>query len=189
MRHHLEKEVVMHAVVVVESIFGNTRSLAESVARGLGDAVVIDAGHAPEVFPPDVGLVVVGGPTHVFGMSRVSTRTDAVRQGGVDVQVGIRDFLEHFGAHQDVQLAVFDTRVEKGKRLPGSAARGAAKALHRLGYELLADPESFYVVGTAGPLVEGEHERARRWGQQLADTRVEPGTLKSARSGSLQLPQ
>jgi flavodoxin len=166
----------MHAVVVVESIFGNTRSLADAVARGLGDAVVIDAAHAPEVLPADVGLVVIGGPTHVFGMSRANTRTDAVRQGGADVQVGIRDFLERFGAHQEIQLAVFDTRVEKGKRLPGSAARGAAKALHRLGYDLVADPESFYVLGTAGPLVEGEHERARRWGERLANTRVGQGT-------------
>lgn len=159
----------MRAVIVVESLFGNTRAVADEIAAGIGDAEVLDIRDAPASLNGDDRLLVLGGPTHAFGMSRTNTRADAVRQGGADPGIGIRDFLGRLEAHQDLQVAVFDTRVEKVRRLPGSAARGAAKLIRHLDYPLAAEPESFYVSGTTGPLVEGERERARSWGQQLAE--------------------
>ena len=61
----------MNALVVVESMWGNTRIVAEAVARGLGGgAEVLDVQQAPSELPDDVGLLVVGGPTHAFSMSR-----------------------------------------------------------------------------------------------------------------------
>jgi len=161
----------MRSVVVVESMFGNTRSVAEAVAEGLVDAEVIDVREAPSEFPADdVGLVVVGGPTHAFGMSRPGTRADAGRQGAADPGVGIRDLLNRLRANEDLRVATFDTRVEKVRHLPGSAARSAARSLRRSGFVLVSRPESFYVVDTPGPLVEGELERARLWGERLART-------------------
>ncbi len=158
----------MRSVVVVESMFGNTRSVAEAVAEGLVDAEVIDVREAPSELSADVGLVVVGGPTHAFGMSRPGTRADAGRQGAADPGVGIRDLVDRLRANEDLKVATFDTRVEKARHLPGSAARSAARSLRRAGFVLVSRPESFYVVDTPGPLVEGELERARRWGEQLA---------------------
>lgn len=38
---------------------------------------------------------------------------------------------------------------------------------HR-GYQLAAEPESFFVDDAEGPLGEGELDRARAWGQTLA---------------------
>lgn len=160
----------MRAMVVVESMFGNTRQVADAIAEGLGGADVVDVRDAPEAIPDDVDLVVIGGPTHAFGMTRPGTRTDAVRQGGTDEELGIREFLQSLVAAQDVRFAVFDTRVDKVRHLPGSAARGAGKALRKRGHDLVVKPESFYVVDTPGPLLEGEATRARAWGRGLANT-------------------
>jgi hypothetical protein len=160
----------MRAVVVVESSFGNTRSLAKAVAAGIGDADVIDVAEAPTRFADDVRLVVLGGPTHAFGMTREHTREDAVRRGGTPEAIGIRDYIQDLAPGRDVRFAVFDTRVAKMRHLPGSAARGASRALHRNGHRLAADPESFYVFDVQGPVLEGEEERARRWGEELSVT-------------------
>jgi hypothetical protein len=64
-------------------------------------------------------------------------------------------------------VAAFDTRVSK-PRLPGSAAAAAEKRLRRLGFRVAARSRSFYVDGTTGPLVAGEPDRARHWGEELA---------------------
>jgi hypothetical protein len=62
--------------------------------------------------------------------------------------------------------ASFDTRIAS-PRVPGSAARAAQKRLKKLGFRTAMPAESFYVNGTPGPLVDGELERARRWGALL----------------------
>jgi hypothetical protein len=64
-------------------------------------------------------------------------------------------------------VAVFDTRVEKVRHLPGSAARRAARQLRAMHFELVGRPTSFYVGGIAGPPSADEPGRARAWAQQL----------------------
>jgi hypothetical protein len=71
------------------------------------------------------------------------------------------------GQHTE-KMATFDTKVESMHHLPGSAARGATKAARRHGYESVAKAESFYVGDIDGPLLDGEIDRARSWGRQLA---------------------
>ncbi len=166
----------MKALIVVESMFGNSRSVAEAVAGGLRGHMtveVVDPAHAHAPLLELVDLLVVGGPTHAFSMTRGNTREDAVRQGAAPAAAatGIRDWIErlHVGPHSEL-VATFDTRVGKVRHLPGSAARSAAKALRRHGYRPAVPPESFYVADVAGPLLDGELERARSWGEKLAAT-------------------
>jgi hypothetical protein len=45
--------------------------------------------------------------------------------------------------------------------------RAAEKRLRRLGFRILAPAESFYVTDTEGPLIDGELDGARRWGDKL----------------------
>jgi len=167
----------VRALVVYESMFGNTEAVARAIADGLSAQLPVDlveVGVAPTELPEDVSLVVVGGPTHAFGMSRASTRQDAAKQAQgplVSRGIGLREWLGTLRRSTGAAAAAFDTRVNK-PRVPGSAARGAQKHVRRLGYTAAAPAESFFVTGTPGPLVEGEQERARRWGEQLGARRA-----------------
>jgi hypothetical protein len=163
----------MKALVVYESMFGNTERVARAVAAGLGEVVetrlaeVLSAGSALD---DDVALVVVGGPTHAFSMSRPTTRADAITRGATEGEqaMGIREWLEGLrSGGAATRIATFDTRVSSVRHLPGSAAKAAAKLAHRHGFDRLAPAESFYVEDTEGPLVPGELERATAWGRQL----------------------
>ena len=163
-----------HALVVYESMFGNTQTIAGAVADGLSVRMTVDlveVGAAPSAVAADVDLLVVGGPTHAFGMTRPNTRQDAAKQAGrpvVSQGVGIREWIEGLDTESAwVPVATFDTRVRR-PRLPGSAAHRAAKRLRALGARLAMPPESFWVNGTPGPILDGEEERARQWGLRLA---------------------
>jgi hypothetical protein len=165
---------VLKALIVYESMFGNTEQVARAVADGLGeylDVQVVEVADAPAPIADLLDLVVVGGPTHAFSMSRPGTREDARRQGATqgEASTGIREWLTHLhaGPHSEV-VATFDTRVEKVRHLPGSAARAARKAVKKLGYTEVVKAESFYVVDVNGPLCPGAAARARAWGEQLA---------------------
>ena len=177
----------MRARVVYESMFGNTQAIAKAVADGLAESMSVDleeVGSAATDVADDVALLVVGGPTHAFGMSRERTRESAVAQaagGVVSAGGGLREWLGAVtGGSRAVAAASFDTRIDK-PRMPGSAAHGAEKRLRRLGFRVLVPAASFYVTDTSGPLVEGERERARRWGELLGSTMVTEGEQRPTR--------
>jgi hypothetical protein len=162
-----------HALVVYESMFGNTREVAEAVADGLRsdlDVTTVDVSEAPVQIEGDIDLLVVGGPTHAFSMSRPSTRRSASEQGADSSAAehdGIREWIAHLQAPKGLSTAAFDTKVAK-PHLPGSAARSAGRKLKHRGLKRIDDPKTFYVIGTQGGLVDGELDRARQWGTQLA---------------------
>lgn len=159
----------MKSCVVVESMFGNTEMLANAVARGLGDAEVLQASTVDADLLTDMDLVVLGGPTHAFSMSRVATRREAIQQGGTqgDDQRGLRELIAELPAQMTTPVATFDSRVSKARKLPGSAAKSAGHALRRRHHANVVAEESFYVEDTPGPLLDGELARAEAWGQQL----------------------
>ena len=170
----------MQALVVFESMFGNTQEVARAIADGLSTRMgveIVEVGVAER--RADVDLLVVGGPTHAFGMTRPRTRADAAQQQGGPVISGgdgVREWLESLGdLPSGVRAAAFDTRVSH-PRMPGSAAHAIHKRLRRAGAELVADPASFWVEGSQGPLLIDETSRAREWGVMLAGkVAVRPG--------------
>lgn len=128
------KVAAMRALVVYESMFGNTRAIAEAVAdelREVGEAEVCEVASAPTT-APDVDLVVVGGPTHAFGMTRSSTRQSAREQAPDGVVVseagGVREWLHALPtATKHPCAAAFDTRVAPaGSRFSGQGHREEA---------------------------------------------------------------
>jgi hypothetical protein len=158
------------ALVVFESMFGNTEVVARAIAEGLSDKVSVRVARAgPDLLvDDDVELLVVGGPTHAFGLTRPGTRGSAGQQGAsiaLAKGIGVREWLDGLGS-TTARVAAFDTRVHK-PGLPGSAARGAEKRLGRAGARVLAPATSFWVTSTQGPLLPGEEDRARQWGNEL----------------------
>lgn len=164
----------MRAVIITESLWGNTEQIAQQIADGLRAArAALDVEVVPAAQDPldlaEVALLVVGGPTHAFTMSTPATRHGAIQQGATAIpDAGIREWIAaQPAAARPVLTATFDTRVV-APRLPGSAAKKALKRLVRLGFQPAAEAETFGVHGYGGPVADGELARARAWGTQLA---------------------
>lgn len=71
----------MRAVITFESIYGNTRVVAEAVAEGLrplGDVAVVSHHEADPAVLAGADLVVVGAPTHMHGLPTSLSRKMAV---------------------------------------------------------------------------------------------------------------
>jgi hypothetical protein len=161
----------MKSVVVYESWFGNTRQVAEAIAGELCWAGEVQLCSVNDPIPPleQVDLIVVGGPTHVHGLSSSTSRRGALEQQGrpATESRGVRGWLGELPPGNGKRAAAFDTRVDKPAFLVGSAAHGIDRRLRRRGYEPAARPESFFVDGTPGPLKAGELERAAAWARSL----------------------
>src|SRR5690348_15426161 len=170
---------IMRAVVVYESMYGNTHLIATAIGAGLEaafDVRVVPVSHAgPEVIA-DADLVVVGGPTHVHGMSRASTRKAAVQAadkpvGGLKVEPdalgpGLREWFGSLGDHP-VRAAGFDTRMHGPVALTGRAGKGVSRLLRQHGLDVVAEPESFLVT-KQDRLEPREQNRARDWAAKVA---------------------
>lgn len=169
----------MRAVVVYESMYGNTHLVADAIGAGLEpafDVSVVPVSEAGPAVLADADLVVVGGPTHAHGMSRENTRKSAVEAAekpGSDLKVepdaagpGLRDWLNSLGRYP-VRAAAFDTRVHGPAMLTGRASKGLTRLLQAHGFHLVAAPESF-LVDTHNQLEPRETDRAREWAATLA---------------------
>lgn len=164
----------MGALVVYESMFGNTRAVASAVAEGITTVLpadVVEVGQAPPLAYLRTDLLVVGAPTHAFGLSRPQTRADAARRAGRPVLSDGQGLREWLDAADDARLtaAAFDTHARR-PNLPGWASRAALKRLRRLGCTTVGRAASFYVDGYEGPVLDGELDRARAWGAAVAET-------------------
>ena len=166
----------MQAVVVYESIYGNTHAVAEAIGEGLRGSADVQVIPAAEIQgrPLDgVSLVVAGGPTHGHGLSRPQLREAGVKGAvgaGAEVDAAAEGpwLREWFGSLEDGSgwAAAFDTRYDAPALLTGHAGRGIMKRLERKGFRGLSEPESFLVDGD-NRLLPGEAERARQWGASL----------------------
>jgi hypothetical protein len=122
-------------------------------------------------------LLVVGGPTHVHGMTSATSRKSAVEAAekpGSDLHVepgatdtGVRDWLATLGPTSGAAAAAFDTRIDVAVVFSGRASKLIGRRLRRHGYDLVADPESF-LVDKQTHLLYGELDRAEEWGRSLA---------------------
>ncbi|WP_394554121.1 flavodoxin/nitric oxide synthase [Agromyces sp. MMS24-JH15] len=161
--------VAMAVLVVVESVWGNTEAVARAIVAGLGGgASLTTAERGPSAVPDDVDLVVVGCPTHAFGLPSRATRQTAREQGATHVpERGVREWIAAVEVpHRTVRVATFCTKAAH-PNLPGSASKKAMKRLIKKGFEPLAQPEAFLVEGYDGPLQGGEIARAEAWGKVL----------------------
>lgn len=165
----------MSVLVVYESMYGNTHAVAVAIAQGIGSEAEVRSVHEVGSLPADIDLLVVGGPTHMHGlssgMSRKMSVSAAKEDGHVSVEpsategAGLRAWLHSLGKASG-QAAAFDTRLDRSPHLTGSAARGIARRLRHHGYTVAATA-SFFVEDAEGPLADGELDRARAWGAEL----------------------
>ena len=169
----------MKAVVAYESMYGNTRQIAEAIAASLerlGEVEVLSVNDGDASAADRAELLIVGGPTHMHGIATEMSRKGVAKAAEEDEDVGLepgaadgpglRKWLTQRSG-DGRPAAAFDTRIDRSPILTGSAARGIAKRLRRRGYTVVTDPQSFFVEDSEGPLADGELDRARAWGASL----------------------
>lgn len=177
----------MEIAVVFESMFGATHEVADAIAEGVAEArpdatvTCLRVGDAGADRIAGADLLVVGGPTHMRGMSSGMTRRMAASMDkkehedggqvghGLEPDVpgpGLRDWFHTLPkGPRGRRAAAFDTRAEGP--MMGGAAKGIAHRLESHGYELVAAPEGFIIEGDEQQLRDGERDRARAWAAEL----------------------
>jgi hypothetical protein len=175
----------MNAVVGYESMYGNTRLIAEAIARGasagLGDNAV-SVRHVGEIDGTRLGeldLLVLGGPTHTWSMSRPTTRKGAAQSAAKPgsgltmepsaTQAGVREWLAALPETEARPrvAAAFDTRMHAPLGLSGAAARTIERRLRRRGIRCAVPAKGFFVT-KQNVLEPDEAARAEAWGKELA---------------------
>ncbi|MBW9120815.1 flavodoxin family protein [Microbacterium trichothecenolyticum] len=176
-------EGVAHVAIVYESMFGNTRSIAEAIADGIRPycpVTLVPIGRVDEL-AGELDMLIVGGPTHAHGLSRPESRAEAIvwadnEQKNLHLddgwsERGIREWLAHTPSPAR-RFAAFDSRVDMPRIFTGSAAAAIDRRLTKAGGERFAGPMSF-LVDRGSRLVDGEVERAHEWGGELG-VRIAP---------------
>lgn len=151
----------MKALVVYDSVFGNT----EKVAQAMGAALGCEACRVTEVTPERLAsleALIVGSPTQAF---------QALKP--------VKAFLKSIpaGSLKGVRVAGFDTRMDVKEvnnavltvfaKAFGYAAEPIGKQLVKKGGTQAVLPEGFIVMGEKGPLRDGELERAAAWAKRV----------------------
>jgi len=158
----------MKALVVYDSVFGNTEQIAQAVGGALGSPEEVETRRVSEVEAEQltkVDILVVGSPTRAF------SPTPAIKK--------LLGSIPRHGL-EGVKVAAFDTRIALSDvdsailslfvKLFGYAAKPIANRLEKKGGERTVPPEGFFVEGTEGPLKEGELERAAEWARRIIET-------------------
>jgi len=161
----------VNAVVVYESLWGNTAAVARAVAEGIGPAArALPTGEAGVAGLAGVDLLVAGAPVLGFKLPTDKMRESVRANPGKapappDLsQPSLRSWLAGLPTGTG-RCAAFDTQV----RGPfGSAGPEILAVLEKAGYRAVGKPAGFIVKGRFGPLRDGELERARAWGAALA---------------------
>ncbi|MEO8694618.1 MAG: flavodoxin domain-containing protein [Acidimicrobiales bacterium] len=169
----------MKALVIYESMYGNTHLIADAIGTGLSEVaevVVIPVREATPALLHDADLIVVGGPTHAHGVSRPATRqaaADAAEKPGSELVVepdaagtGLRDWFSTLD-WMSGRAAAFDTRLDAPAPFTGRASKGITRMLRHHGFTVVTEPQSFLVT-KANHLEADEAKRARDWGVELA---------------------
>jgi len=155
----------MKALVIYDSVYGNTEKIARAIAAGLELTAEVQVRPVAEVHAGQLtglDLLVVGSPTQAFGMI-----------------TGPKEFLKSLPANaiKGVKVAAFDTRMSVQQvdskiftfmaGLFGYAAEKIEKGLKAIGGVPVTAPAGFIVEAKEGPLKEGELERAKAWAGEI----------------------
>jgi flavodoxin len=145
------------ALVIYDSVYGNTEKIARALAKGLGengvevDTLKADAVKFDEMSKYD--LLVVGGPVHAWNVTKP-----------------IKTFLEKLNTISGLsgkKAFAFDTKMSKSA-LAGSAGGKIEASLKKLGLTIVKPHETAVVKGNEGPLEVGAEEAFTQLGVELA---------------------
>ncbi len=147
------------ALIVYDSLFGNTKKIAEAINEGLSnqyDSKLMSVKDVKFTDLKSIQMLILGSPTHG---GRYSEPVKAFFDTLPDKSL------------EGIKASSFDTSIpvdDKGWfirmliKMFGYAAPRISKELSKKGARIM-DSETFWVLDREGPLKEGETERARKW--------------------------
>ena len=144
-------------IVVYDSLFGNTKRVAEAIGEGINENEKIEMvvneikNMEPREFL-DYDVILIGSPNHMGGPTRVVKKLiDKLGKIGLAEKKG----------------AVFDTYVKKNV---GKAVRKMEKRINEKvpGLNLITTGLSVKVGGVRGPIEEGELPKCIEFGNKIA---------------------
>jgi anaerobic nitric oxide reductase flavorubredoxin len=145
------------AIVIYESMFGNTKRAAETIIEGMKEAGVSATLSTPKELDEnkltDFDAIIIGSPNHMGGATR-----------------GIKKFIDRLGKlkPEGKSVTVFDTY----------AGREYEKAVKKMenqlsekspGLKLISPGLSIMVEGVRGPIAEGELPKCKEFGVIIAN--------------------
>lgn len=144
-------------IIVYESKYGNTKHAAETIMESLNEDGGIEASikELKEVNPGDLqnyNAILIGSPNHLGGPTR-----------------GIKKFIEKLGTLQleGKMFAVFDTYM--GKDFEKATKKMEKQISERApGLKQIALGLSIRVLGMKGPIAEGELQKCKEFGKNIA---------------------
>jgi len=154
--------VVAKVIVIYDSKFGNTKLVAEIIAKGMSGVKGIDAvfKELTEVDPGkliDYDAILMGSPNHYGGPTK-----------------RVKGFIERLGKLQlkGKPCAVFDTYLgKKSSYFFEKAVKKMEKIIKEKAPELkrIAPGLSIKVQGMKGPIADGELPKCKEFGKKIAD--------------------
>lgn len=178
----------MKALILYDSIFGNTEKVAQTMAGVLASKAEVRV----------VKLAAVTDSQPIAATAKVEAAKVTVESIGIDVLQGVelllvgsptraftytpatKDFLRKIpnGGLKGVKAAAFDTRMDVEKvnnkfltfmeKIFGYAAEPISKSLAKKGAEIISAPGGFFVDASEGPLAAGELEKVEAWIKALS---------------------
>lgn len=149
--------IIMKALVIYDTIYGNTKQVAEIIAESLNNhsqQIKAEAKFVSHISINDLQdsqLIILGSPTHYWKETRK-----------------IREFILSFSRLRlKPYFACFCTKLQGS--LSGSAANKLDMNVRKLGFTTISEPLNIYVESFKGPLKSGEKQTAERFASFLAD--------------------
>ena len=152
----------MNVVIVYDSVFGNTKKIAEAIGSAIGEsAEILNVNQFKIDNLKAIDLLFVGSPTRAFKPTK-----------------NIANFIKIIKKKKpQLKVACFDTRIHVSDKDPwilrklekrfGYATDSMIKALSNSAKITLYDPNWFFVGGTEGPLSNEELDKAAKWANQI----------------------
>lgn len=143
------------AVVIYESKYGNTKTVAESIATGIREGGIgeVLALHVSATKPSDLDVydaLIIGSPNHVGG----ATRT-------------IKKLIASLGGLSGKVVAVFDTYM--GKEVDKAVNKMVKQLKEKApGLEVITPGLSVLVGGMKAPIADGKLEKSKVFGETIA---------------------
>ncbi len=151
----------MKTIVVYDSVFGNTKKVAETIGETIGDLGEVETIQINQLTLEKLKtaqLLIIGSPTRGFEPTK-------------PVANSLKEIKHQI--YPDLKIAVFDTRMDIVKvnnkvltffvKFRGYAVDSMEKIILKNGFTVFHPGMGFFVEESEGPVTTGEFEKAQTW--------------------------